>query len=199
MCCSPRGRRIHPNRDTGFAYDGAGNVTADLLNQYLYDGEGRLCAVKNSATTATQYVYDAEGQRVAKGSLTSWPSSCGAAALGANGFALEAEYLLDPGGDQVTELNTNSGPIAWAHSNVWAAAHLDATYDTKGLHFHISDPLGSRRVQTSAAAGLVEETCQSLPFGDVISLLHSNVGPSHRRRRHRAPLYRQRTRYRIRK
>jgi RHS repeat-associated protein len=61
---------------------------------------------------------------------------------------------------------------------VWAAAHLDATYDTKGLHFHISDPLGSRRVQTSAAAGLVEETCQSLPFGDVLDCYIPTSAPA---------------------
>jgi hypothetical protein len=28
-------------------YDGAGDVTQDNQNQYLYDGEGRLCTVKN--------------------------------------------------------------------------------------------------------------------------------------------------------
>jgi RHS repeat-associated protein len=61
---------------------------------------------------------------------------------------------------------------------VWAAAHLDATYDTKGLHFHISDPLGSRRVQTSSATGLVEETCQSLPFGDVLDCYIPTSAPA---------------------
>ena len=40
-----------------------------------------------------------------------------------------------------------------------------ATYDRNGLHFHLADPLGSRRLQTSAA-GQPELDCQSLPFGD---------------------------------
>jgi hypothetical protein len=29
----------------GYAYDQAGNVLSDNINQYLYDAEGRICAV----------------------------------------------------------------------------------------------------------------------------------------------------------
>jgi RHS repeat-associated protein len=138
-------------------------VLNDGKNAYLYDGEGRLCAVDANYSVSpsyTQYIYDAGGARVAKGSLTSWPSSCGAP--GTNGFALTNQYLLDQGGDQVTELNGTGG---WMHSNVWAGAHLDATYDTNGLHFHLADPLGTRRVQANVY-GVIEENFQSLPFGD---------------------------------
>ncbi len=143
-------------------------MTNDGKNAYLYDGEGRLCAVDANYSVSpsyTQYIYDAGGARVAKGSLTSWPASCGAP--GTNGFALTNQYLLDQGGDQVTELNTSNptGTMAWAHSNVWAGAHLDATYDTNGLHFHLADPLGTRRVQANVY-GVIEESFQSLPFGD---------------------------------
>ena len=134
----------------------------DLINKYVYDPEGRLCAVKSIlATTATQYVYDASGARVAKGTISTWPAqgaTC-AAPTAANGFSLTAQYLLGPGGEQVTELTGNG---TWKHSNVWAGAHLDATYDPSGLHFHLADPLGTRRVQASAL-GLVEENCLSLP------------------------------------
>lgn len=52
---------------TGDGYDAAGDVTNDGSNQYLYDGAGRICAVKNSAGVMTQYIYDGEGNRVAKG------------------------------------------------------------------------------------------------------------------------------------
>ena len=158
------------NQDTGFQYDAAGNVIQDLINKYVYDPEGRLCAVKSIlATTATQYVYDAEGRRVAKGTISSWPAqgaTC-AAPTAANGFTLTAQYLLGPGGEQVTELSgtLTNGVYGWKHSNVWAGAHLDATYDPSGLHFHLADPLGTRRVQVSAL-GLVEENCLSLPFGN---------------------------------
>jgi RHS repeat-associated protein len=175
------------NRDTGFVYDAAGNVIQDLLNEYLYDPEGRLCAVKNSVGTATQCVYDAEGRRVAKGLLSAWPAStwpptapgttC-AAPTTANGFTLSAQYLLDQGGDQVTELNGSTNPANnWQHSNVWPGGHLDATYDTLGLHFHLADPLGTRRVQTNAV-GLVEETCQGLPFGNGLNCIVPPGAPS---------------------
>ena len=150
----------------GFGYDNAGNVTNDGQNEYLYDAEGRLCAVNANYSVApsfTRYIYNAEGTRVAKGTLTNWPTSCGAP--GANGFSLTAEYLLGQGGDQVTELNTTTGKMAWAHSNVSAGAQLGATYDPKGLHFHLTDPLGTRRVQTNPL-GAIENSFQSLPFGD---------------------------------
>jgi RHS repeat-associated protein len=40
-----------------------------------------------------------------------------------------------------------------------------ATYDAQGLHFYLSDPLGTRRVQTDPT-GAVEGQDTSLPFGD---------------------------------
>ena len=76
----------------------------------------------------------------------------------------------------MTELTMNGdgSTLVWEHTNVWAAAKLIATYsqDNTGtqtqaslLHFYLDDPLGTRRVQTDYA-GVVEKTCQSLPFGD---------------------------------
>ncbi|HEY0795186.1 MAG TPA: RHS repeat-associated core domain-containing protein [Acidisarcina sp.] len=114
----------------------------------------------------TQYVYNALGVRVAKASIAGagFPAAgavCAAPGV-ASGFMLTNQYLLDQSGDQVTELN---GSGTWLHSNVWAGAHLDATYDINGLHFHLADPLGTRRIET-AAAGTIDGTYQSLPFGD---------------------------------
>jgi RHS repeat-associated protein len=152
----------------GFTYDSAGNVIYDGANYYAYDAEGRLCAVQTrlngSVTGQYQYLYNAEGTRVGKASFTGtfpWKTTC-AAPGAASGFNLTNQYLLDQGGNQVTELNGTGG---WVHSNVWAGAHLDATYDTSGLHFHLADPLGTRRVQANVY-GVIEENFQSLPFGD---------------------------------
>jgi RHS repeat-associated protein len=79
---------------------------------------------------------------------------------------------VDQVGDQVTELNTTSGSFAWAHSNIWAGGKLVANYDINGghggIHFDIADPLGTKRVQVNAA-GQVDETCTSLPFGNDIN------------------------------
>ena len=145
---------------TGFYYDAMGNVLNDGVNQYAYDGAGRLCGVRNDLTgSITGYIYDAEGRRVAKGTLS-------ALACGSGSFSLTNEYLLGPSGEQVTELN-NSG--TWQHSNVFARGKLFATYDGNGLHFHFSDPLGSRRIQVTAAANstvTTDEQCFSLPYGD---------------------------------
>src|SRR5271157_3205764 len=115
----------------------------------------------------TGYLYDASGTRVAKGSITAW--SCDPAA---NGFTTINDYVLGLGGEQVTEMgmgsattgSTTSG-LAWQHTNVWAGGKLLGTYDNDGLHFYFDDPLGTRRVQTDYA-GVVEQTCQSLPYGD---------------------------------
>ncbi|HEY0795182.1 MAG TPA: RHS repeat-associated core domain-containing protein [Acidisarcina sp.] len=113
-----------------------------------------------------QYVYNALGVRVAKASIAGagFPAAGAvfAAPGAASGFSLTNQYLLDQIGDQVTELN---GSGTWTHSNVCAGAHLQATYDTNGLHFQLAHPLGTRRIET-AAAGTVDGTYQSLPFGD---------------------------------
>jgi RHS repeat-associated protein len=151
-------------------------VTDDGGVEYLYDGDGRICAVANYRipfmTIMTGYLYDAEGRRVSKGTISAW--SCDPVL---NGFQPTDDHILDLAGEQVTEMgvggtsdgSTTSG-LVWHHTNVWAAGKLLATYDgdsatTSGLHFYFNDPLGTRRVQTDFA-GNVEQKCSSLPFGD---------------------------------
>jgi RHS repeat-associated protein len=156
----------------GFKYDAAGNVLYDGLKYYAYDGEGRLCAMQTYLYTggvaAYGYVYDAEGRRVAKGAITpsgnpnAQPPSCN---LASNGFTLTESYLLGEGGEQLTTTIWNGSTSTWTRSNLYGAGQLLGTYDTAGLHFHIADPLGTRRLQTNAS-GEPELDCQSLPFGD---------------------------------
>jgi RHS repeat-associated protein len=157
-------------------YDSAGNVLYDGANQYLYDAEGRICAVQttvNGTTLINGYFYEANGTRVAKGSLLSWPSSCNAppAALG---FNVTNQYLLGLAGEQVTELNgtITNGAFGVVHTNFFAGGKLLATYDypasgESGLHFALTDPLGTKRVQVSPL-GAAELDCLSLPFGNNI-------------------------------
>jgi RHS repeat-associated protein len=165
-------------------HDASGDVTNDGVNAYLYDGEGRICAVSHyvaliGTTTMTGYLYDADGTRVAKGSIQNM-TSCDPTL---NGFQTTSDFVLGPGGEQVTEMGVdpNLGVMAWQHTNVWAGGKLLATYDgatttevvngvatvvsNLGLHFHFDDPLGTRRVQTDYQ-GVVEKNCASLPFGD---------------------------------
>jgi RHS repeat-associated protein len=166
------------NRLSTRTHDAAGNVTYDLVNgnSYLYDAEGRLCAMASGAITGsyTQYVYDAEERRVAKGTITKW--SCDP---GVNGFTTTNDYVLGPSGEQVTEMSVSGGTSTWSHTNVWAGGKLLVTYDMtgKGLHFYLDDPLGTRRVQTDEL-GVVEQTCSSLPFGDGLSCTGSTTTPT---------------------
>ncbi len=143
------------------SYDNAGDVTDDGKNQYLYDAEGRLCAVYDGMYGGmTGYLYDAAGNRVAKGTLN-W-LSCD---MGNNGFKLTNQYILGQGGEQVSEMTVSGGTPTWAHTNVYAGGQLVATYDPGGLHFQLSDWLGTRRVETDYA-GNTQLTCANLPFGD---------------------------------
>jgi RHS repeat-associated protein len=162
------------------AYDQAGDITIDTNGQhYLYDAEGRICAMSAGAVDGvnvmTGYVYDAEGRRVAKGAISKW--SCDPKT---NGFSTgsETDSILDQSGNQLTEMSGNGGStMNWDHTNVWANGTLIATYsaitDSNGqadgaLHFYLDDWLGTRRVQTDYA-GVVEQGCWSLPFGDAES------------------------------
>jgi RHS repeat-associated protein len=149
----------------GFLYDAAGNVFNDNVNTYLYDGEGRICAVMSAPAPGmrfmTGYLYDADGTRVAKGTITSM--SCDPAV---NGFQTTSDYVLGLSDEQVTEMGVNAnGTLAHQHTNVWAGGKLLGTYDDDGLHFYLDDPLGTRRVQTDYA-GVIEQQCASFPFGD---------------------------------
>jgi RHS repeat-associated protein len=122
------------------------------------------------------YIYDAEGGRVARGTITAaaWGQqpSCNVAT---NGFRLLESYVLGQGGEELTTLDGNSNP---ERTNVYGAGKLLATYDSGGLHFHLADPLGSRRVQTTAQ-GEPEEACQNLPFGDGLVCNGTDATPLH--------------------
>jgi len=161
----------------GVVYDGAGNILNDGVNQYLYDGDGRICAVSAEgvagAPQLSGYIYNAQGQRIAKGSITAW--SCDPTV---NGFKPMSDYVLGQSGEQVTEMGMDaSGVMAWQHTNVYALGQLIATYDNDGLHFYLNDPLGTRRAQTDYA-GVLEQTCASLPFGDALNCTNSLQFPT---------------------
>ena len=164
-------------------YDAAGDVTLDAnqkgTHQYLYDAEGRICAVKSSAVDGivmmTGYIYDAEGNRVAKGTITQW--SCDPSSNGFMTTANETDYVLNQAGQPVTEMTQDGATMQWQHTNVWADGQLIATYQaattssgqpTSNLHFLLNDWLGTRRAMTDYA-GVREQTCTSLPFGDAES------------------------------
>jgi hypothetical protein len=163
----------------GLTYDAAGNVLSDGPNSYAYDGEGRVCAMQTSpysgGTVAYGYLYDAEGRRVAKGTIT--PNASQPCNPATNGFSLTESYVLGQGGEQLTTLTWSNGNSTWQSTNVYGEGKLLATYDAAGLHFQLTDPLGTRRVQTNSAAE-AELDCQSLPFGDQQSCFPDPSAPT---------------------
>jgi RHS repeat-associated protein len=159
-------------------YDQAGNMLSDGVNSYLYDGEGRVCAVQSmpspGVTSITGYLYDADGNRVAKGSLTNCSSltSCSCDPT-TNGFQFTENYVAGPGGEELSMLDGNNN---WQRTNLYVGGRLIGTYDLVGnqpaLHFHLEDALGTRRMQVSgmlANLGQPEMDYQSLPFGDQLA------------------------------
>jgi RHS repeat-associated protein len=172
---------VGTNQVSGYSYDQAGNVLNDGQNQYLYDAEGRLCAVENLSgpTVITGYVYDAAGTRVARGTLSSF--SCNFAP---SNFTATTSWVLGPGGEQVTEYSTSgltytgaqctsTSPTCFVHTNAFASGQLLATYVGAGTDFALNDWLGTKRVEVSANGGCVV-TYASMPFGD--GLPYTSVG-----------------------
>src|SRR5438270_178705 len=54
-----------------YAYDAAGNMTANGTTSYVYDAENRMVW-----TNGTRYIYDGDGQRVEKCAVTSATMAC---------------------------------------------------------------------------------------------------------------------------
>jgi RHS repeat-associated protein len=164
-------------------------VTTIGQTYYSYDGEGRICAVQTYPFTggvaAYGYLYDADGTRVAKGTITTssnpltQPLSCDPAS---NGFQITENYVLGPSGEELTMLDGNNN---WLRTNLYAGGRLLATADMVGtspaLHFHLEDPLGTRRMQLSgevASLGQPETDIQSLPFGDQLNSYADQYAPA---------------------
>ncbi len=168
-----------------YTYDQAGDVSTDMttFNQYLYDGEGRICASASPTvdgfTVMTGYVYDAEGTRVAKGTITQFTCDLNPADSTYNGLMTannETDYVLGPGGEQVTELAQDAnGTMNWQRTYVYADGALIATYDPNPdnqtqplLSYRLTDWLGTLRATTDSY-GVAQGTCTGLPFGDGVT------------------------------
>jgi YD repeat-containing protein len=144
------------NRMDGYSYDAAGNLLNDGTHSYTYDAENRVIQV-DGGTTAT-YVYDASGRRVRQ-----------ATQLGT------VDKIYDFSSREVAEV-TSTG--TWARGEIYAAGRHLATYSSGNTYFNHSDWLATNRVHTSAA-GLVTETCSTLPFGDQMTCSGSESSPLH--------------------
>ena len=142
------------------SFDQAGQQTADSLNTYRYDSEGRICAAQLSSASGANivgYLYDFAGNRVAKGNLQTL--SCDPAQ---SGFTPTQIYTIGFEGEEANQLD---GLGNWQQTGVSLNGSRLATYDSSGLHFQLSDMVGTKRAQASGR-GELEESCVSLPYGD---------------------------------
>ena len=157
--------------------DGAGNIVNDGNYRYVYDLDGRICAVENLLTTAaTQYVYDAEGNRVGRGTLNNFPAvgaTC-PAPTAANGFTLTTTWLRGASGAQDAEIDWSAGSVTGWHQNVFSGSELLATYTAAGITFHLNDWLGTRRVDLNSS-GQVVQAWYSNPWGAYLTTLNSSA------------------------
>ena len=112
---------------------------------------------------------------MAKGPITTM--SCDPTTNGFAGSGQESDYIRDPAGQPVTKATMDEGVMTWNYTNVYADGKLFATYDGQGLHFQLDDWLGTRRVTTNYA-GVVEQTCASLPYGDGMTCTGSPDAPN---------------------
>jgi len=139
-------------------------VGSDGNVNYLYNANGQICAVEttyDSMTVMYGYIHDADGNRVAKGTITSF-TSCDPTV---NGFSTQTDYVRDQSDHPLSEFTLSGGNPVLAVTNVYGNGTLFATDDTTETHFYLNDWLATRRVQANYA-GVVEQDCVSLPYGD---------------------------------
>jgi RHS repeat-associated protein len=156
------------NRISGYSYDASGNVLDDGSNQYVYDGEGRLCTVYNKTMASyTAYAYDGLGNRVAKGGGNGL--SCD------NNLTATSTFIVGPNGEQLDALNANGA----VYSNVFANGQLLATdqFPSSGWTYALNDWVGTKRF-VAKADGTQAEICTGLPFGDGLNCTGTGSDPS---------------------
>ena len=104
--------------------------------------------------------------------------SCDPTTNGFESSGQESDYILNQSGQPVTKtMKASNGTMQWVYTNVNADGKLFATYDAQGLHFQLNDWLGTRRATTNYA-GVVEQTCASLPYGDQLNCTGSQDAPN---------------------
>ena len=169
------------NRAAGSTYDNAGNLLSDGTNNYLYDAENRVCAVKQLTSGGLiGYVYAANGPRLGKGNLTSF--SCDVTKNGlltANGLALTNAYVAGPQWERLEETDANFNML---HYNVFwegklLGTYTGTTYAQSNWHFALNDWVGTKR-ELTISTGASWTSLSSGPFGDYASQTGSGSNPS---------------------
>ena len=169
------------NRAAGSTYDNAGNLLSDGTNNYLYDAENRVCAVKQLTSGGLiGYVYAANGPRLGKGNLTSFSRDVTKnGLLTANGLALTNAYVAGPQWERLEETDANFNML---HYNVFwegklLGTYTGTTYAQSNWHFALNDWVGTKR-ELTISTGASWTSLSSGPFGDYASQTGSGSNPS---------------------
>jgi RHS repeat-associated protein len=134
--------------NSGYSYDGAGNLTNDSTQSFNYDAENKI----SKFNSASAYTYDGEGQRVRK-------------------LVQEnLRFVYGIGGQLIAEFSGANGTLAKEY--IYGASGLVATIEppavnSNGTRYTTSDHLGTPRVVTNSSAGVVSRHDYK-PFGDEI-------------------------------
>jgi RHS repeat-associated protein len=146
------------NQITSYSYDVAGNVISDGINNYTYDADNNLTAI--SGGTTASFFYNALGQRTM---------------ATINGVTERYNYNLQ--GQRATSWNS-SGTIdsAQYYAGGGQVGYWSAT--DSNMHYQHRDFVGTVRARTNAA-GSLESTSYSLPYGDALSVSGSDTDPQH--------------------
>jgi RHS repeat-associated protein len=124
--------------NTGFAFDAAGNMTADGTNNYTFNAEGEL-----TAAAGVTYTFDGDGNRVKKSSGKLYWYGVGSDPLSESDASgnLTAEYIF-MSGTRIAMLNLPAATVS----------------------YYVQDHLGSSRVVTDSS-GNIQDDSDFLPYG----------------------------------
>ena len=157
---------------TGALYDPQGHLTQiwgragdpASLKTFTVDALGRITALSDSQRNLTeQYAYNAEGLRTSV--LESRSGVPGKRRLH---FYNDARQLVSQYEQTLVAGTAALGPPAWKRDLVYLGARPVAELDAQGVHFTLTDHLGTPRAVLDSQGNL-EASSACLPFGETVA------------------------------
>ena len=137
---------------SGYSHDSAGDLTNDTIHFYNFNAENKIIKIDS----VSAYIYDGEGQRVRK-------------LVGEN-----TRFVYGVGGELIAEFDGSNGNLRKEY--IYGGGSLitiePTAVNSNGTRYTVSDHLGSPRVVTNSAAGVVSRH-DYMPFGEELG---SGVG-----------------------
>ena len=153
------------NKVTGMTYDSVGNMTYDGNHNYTFDAENKVIGYDG---LANQYVYDGEGNRVWKQNI------CHIYGIGNKLIEEYRPQTSRPVGRVIGHTGGGTTPAAFTKEYVYGADGLLANIvqQSSGQYtteYVTPDHLGTPRVTTDGASGMVIGWHDYQPFGEDIA------------------------------